>query len=355
MERNTLLIVDDAEINRAILCEAFRGTYNTLEAENGRQALDILFAHPGQIAAVLLDVVMPVMDGLSVLEEMSRRDMLPRTPVFLITTESSSETVSRAYQLGVVDVIPKPFNPSFILRRVGNILELYRHRLYLQDMVQQQTAQLQEQAEALRRNTFAIIETLSTAIEFRDCESGEHIKRIRDLTSLLLREIAQEYPEYGLTDETVELISEAAVMHDVGKIAIPDHILNKPGRLTDEEFEIMKTHPLRGCEVLDSVEALRRSEIYRYAYDICRHHHERYDGNGYPDHLAGDDITIWAQVVSLADVYDALVSERVYKRAYSHEKAMQMIHGGECGQFNPALLRIFDRVAGRVPQMLYCR
>lgn len=353
MERDTLLIVDDAEINRAILCEAFHGTYETLEAENGRQALDILYAAPGRIAAVLLDVVMPVMDGLAVLEEMSRRDMMTRIPVFLITAENSSETVSRAYQLGVVDVIPKPFNPDFILRRVGNILELYRHRLYLQDMVQQQTAQLQEQAEALRQNTFAIIETLSTAIEFRDCESGEHIKRIRDLTALLLRETAHEYPEYGLTDEIIELIAEAAVMHDVGKIAIPDQILNKPGRLTEEEFEIMKTHPLRGCEVLDNVEALRRSEIYRYAYDICRHHHERYDGGGYPDHLVGNDITIWAQVVSLADVYDALVSERVYKRAYPHDTAMRMIHNGECGQFNPALLRMFDRIADRVSQTLY--
>lgn len=347
MNRKTILVVDDAEINRGILAEAFKEEYDIVEAANGREALDRL-SDTENICAVLLDVYMPVLDGFAVLEHMAAQHMLERTPVFLVTAEGRGDMMERAYQLGVVDVIRKPFDPSFIRRRVGNILELYQHRLYLQDMVHQQTAQLEAQAAELKRNIFAIIETLSTAIEFRDCESGDHVNRIRMLTERLLSAYCEEHPEFKLSADTIELISEAAVMHDVGKIAIPDGILNKPGRLTTEEFETMKTHTLRGCELLDRVEGLRTSEIFSYAYDICRHHHERYDGRGYPDGLKGDEISLWAQVVSLADVYDALVNERVYKKAFSRETAIQMILRGECGTFSPAMLRVFERVARTV-------
>lgn len=352
-QRKKLLIVDDVELNRAVLAEAFHEEYEILEAENGQIALDCISAEASTLAAVLLDVLMPVLDGIAVLEWMASKNLLDRIPVFILTSETLGETIDKAYELGVVDVIPKPFNPVFIRRRLSNILELYRHRRDLQLMVQHQTAKIKEQADALRYNSFTIIETLSTAIEFRNSESGEHIKRIRDLTAMLLRVLAETHPRFELTHERIQLISEAAVMHDVGKISIPDQILGKPGRLYPEEFEIIKTHTLRGCEILDSVEQLRRSEIYQYAYDICRHHHERYDGHGYPDGLIGDEISIWAQVVSLADVYDALVSERVYKKAYSHDAAVHMICSGECGVFNPHLLQVLTSCAIDIQNQLY--
>ena len=208
---------------------------------------------------------------------------------------------------------------------------------------------LREQAEEIRSLNSSILETLATAIEFRDQESGEHVLRIRELTMLLLHEMMERYPQrYQFDEEELRLIGDAAVMHDLGKIAIPDQILNKPGKLTPEEFAIMKTHTTQGCILLDSVPQVRSNPVYDYAYDICRHHHERWNGRGYPDGLAGDEISIWAQVVALADVYDALVSERVYKKAFSHEKAVDMILNGECGVFNPELMECLREMAGEM-------
>ena len=351
--KKKLLIVDDVEVNRGILAEAFHNEYDILEAENGQEAWEIILAHRNNIAAVLLDLVMPVMDGVGVLERMTEHQLMEHIPVFLITAETLDDTLMRIYEMGVVDIIGKPFNPFFIRRRLSNIIELFQRREYLQEMVQEQMEKLDKQAKELRESNYSIIETLSTAIEFRDCESGEHVKRIRNLTSLFLTEIAAEHQEFGLDPEKIQLISEAAVMHDVGKISIPDYILNKPGKLTKQEFETMKEHTIRGCQLLDSVASLRNSEIYKYAYDICRHHHERWDGNGYPDHLKGDEISIWSQAVSLADVYDALVNERVYKRAYSREQAIHMIFNGECGIFNPLILDCFTRVKDKIDQKVY--
>lgn len=344
-KKRKLLIVDDIEMNRAILAESFHNQndkYEIIEAENGQDAWNLIQIYADSIVAVLLDLIMPVMDGFEVLEKMTEYGYMKRIPVILITTETLGETVERAFDMGVVDIIAKPFNPSFIQRRLDNTIELYRHREELQDIVDEQTKILKEQAKELKETNTAIIETLSTAIEFRDCESGEHVKRIRTLTEMILYELRHE--GYPLTENQIQAISDAAIMHDVGKIAIPDKILNKPGKLTSEEFEIMKQHTIWGCELLNSVERLRKSEIYQYAYDICRHHHERYDGNGYPDGLKGDEISIWAQVVSIADVYDALVNERVYKAAYTHQEAMSMINNGECGIFNPSLLKKFNEI-----------
>lgn len=342
--RQALLIADDIELNRFILSQAFCEEYDIIEAENGKEAWEKFLRYRTSIAAVLLDIVMPVMDGFGVLEKMAEHHMMDRVPVFLVTSETGDAQLERGFQMGVVDIIVKPFNPSFIRRRLGNILELYRHRLHLQEVVN-------AQEEKLRQTSSSIIDTLSTAIEFRDCESGEHVRRIRGVTAALLRCIAQENAQYHLTSGQIKLISDAAAMHDVGKISIPDQILNKPGRLTPEEFEIMKTHTVKGCSLLDSVEYLRDSELYEYCYDICRHHHERWDGNGYPDRLEGDQISIWSQAVSLADVYDALVSPRVYKPPYSHEEAMQMIMDGECGIFNPKMLDCLEEVSDEIHQM----
>lgn len=348
-----LVIVDDAEINRAILIEAFMDEYPYVEAENGLQAWEIISSSPNDIAAVLLDLVMPVMDGIEVLKRMVDSGLIEQIPVFLVTSETQDETVVKAFKMGVVDIIGKPFTPLFIKKRLGNIIELYYRRRFLQETVRQQTEKIEMQAKELQETNSAIIETLSTAIEFRDSDSGEHVKRIKWLTESLLSEIMESHPEFGLTPSQIQLISEASVMHDVGKIAIPDEILNKPGRFTVEEFEKMKLHTIKGCDILNSVDKLKNSDIYSYAYDICRHHHERWDGKGYPDKLIGNEITIWAQIVAIADVYDALVTERVYKKAYSHEVAVKMIQDGECGQFNPILMECFEKAADDINRKIY--
>lgn len=352
MEKNILLIVDDQEINRMLLSEIFTdGDYQIEEAANGQEALDLVEKYGDRIVAMLLDLMMPVMDGHELLRIMDDKGMLSSIPVFIITAESDTESHKKAYDLGAVDVIRKPFMPQFLKRRVRNVIEMYRMREQLLVIVEEQEVRLEEQARRLREQTeklmavnSSIIEMLATTIEFRDCESGEHVRRIRTLTLLLLRHYIRKHPDCGIGSDQLRLIADAAVLHDIGKIAIPDNILCKPGRLTPEEFAIMKEHTVRGCKILEQIPHLLDSNLYHYCYDICRHHHERWDGRGYPDGLKGDEIAIWAQVVALADVYDALVSERVYKAAYTHDQAVGMIVGGECGSFNPAVLTCFREV-----------
>lgn len=332
--RNTILIVDDMEINRAILAEGFKDGYHILEAENGQEAVDILKEND-DIAAVLLDIMMPVMDGLGVLREMKDNGLISHIPVFIITASDSEKTLMDAYNLGAVDIISKPFMMNFLKCRIGGVIELYRHRNELEEIVD-------EQVKTLNSINRSMVETLASVIEFRDCESGEHVKRISGITEVLMNAVSEMYPEYNYTQMEIEKIAMASVLHDVGKIAIPDGILNKPGRLTNEEFDIMKQHTTKGCEILESMPAgILDKEVYNYSYDICRHHHERWDGRGYPDGLKGDEISICAQIVAIADVYDALTSPRVYKAAFEHEKAVDMIFNGECGTFNPKLLEAF--------------
>lgn len=350
MKNKIVLIVDDVELNRVILREAFIENYTIMEATNGMEALEIIKHH--DIDVVLLDIVMPFMDGFEVLEEMKKYNLLERIPVFLITAETADDYLDKGYKLGAVDVITKPFNPSFIQRRIENIIELYSHRFHLQQTIDEQMKTMRFQEKELREANRSVIDTLSTAIEFRDCESGAHVSRIRNITRLLLRELRKNN-QCHFTDAEIDRIGDAAVMHDVGKISIPDSILNKPGRLTDEEYEIMKEHTIKGCELLENIEQLKKSELYNYCYDICRHHHERWDGKGYPDGLKGNEISLWAQVVSLADVFDALVSERVYKKAYSYQEAVKMINDGECGVFQPQLLKYFNQISQKIYQTLY--
>lgn len=334
--RATILIVDDVEINRTILSEIFKEDYNILEADNGLQAIEMINGSFG-ISAVLLDLIMPGINGLEVLKEMNKNGKTESIPVFLITAAESQKALMDGFQLGAVDVIMKPFMPNFIKCRINNVIELYAHRNKLEHIVA-------KQVERLNSINQSMVETLATVIEFRDCESGEHVKRIGRLTKILMTQVSEMYPEHHLPEIEIDKIVTSSILHDVGKISIPDRILNKPGRLTEEEFEIMKQHTVKGCEILRSIPDIIDAGVYKYSYDICRHHHERWDGRGYPDGLSGDDISIWAQVVSVADVYDALTAERVYKKAFSHEKAVQMIHDGECGIFNPKLLKAFDEV-----------
>ncbi len=337
-KKGIMLIVDDNEINRAILEEIFKREYEIEEAENGQECLEKLFQYKDSICAVLLDIMMPVMDGLEVLKILNKDGLLTQIPVFLITAETDSRTIQESYELGVMDIINKPVIPYLVQRRVDSVVELFEARKRLNNIVAIQQSEISHQAQKIIDLNMGMIEALSTAIEFRSCESGTHVRRIHDITYYML--VHTKLGD-GLTKEQIDLIALAAVMHDVGKIAVPDAILNKPGKLTAEEYEMIKTHTTQGAKLLEQIPQMRMHETYGYAHDIALHHHERWDGGGYPEGLKGNEISIWAQIVSLADVYDALVNKRVYKEAFAYEKALEMIQEGQCGQFNPKLLELF--------------
>ncbi len=335
-----LLIVDDEEINRTILANIFAPQYRILQAKDGMEGLAAIQEHGTCLSAVLLDVVMPHMDGIQVLREMKRQGLTQFVPVFLITADSAGSVMREAYDLGVMDVILKPVVPYLVRRRVNSVVELFQARRKLGAEVERQRDQLLLQAQRLAEMSMGMVEALATAIEFRSDESGEHVRRIRDITCYLLGETPLGH---GLSAAQIRLIGVGAVTHDVGKLSIPDAVLNKRGRLTAEEFQLMKTHTLKGAELLSTIPQMREHSAYAYAYDIALHHHERWDGRGYPHGLVGDQTPIWTQVVALADVYDALVSKRCYKEAYPPHTAMEMILEGQCGAFNPRLLGCLRR------------
>lgn len=340
-ERKKILIVDDEEVNREILKEMFRdGTYELIEAEDGEDAIFKL-DNNSNIVLVLLDIVMPVLDGFGVLEHMHERDLLDDIPVILITSEDALDSEDQAYSYGVADVIHKPFYPHIVKRRSKNIIELYQHKYHMEIRLKEQEEELRRKDKEIRENNEFMIDTLSSVVEARSAETGEHTRRIKYFTRIMLKYLRKYFPKYGITEEQVDEIARASALHDIGKIGIPDAILLKPGRLTPEEFEIMKTHTTIGCDVLEKSYRDQTSEFYRYCYDICRYHHERWDGKGYPDHLVGEEIPIYTQIVAIADVYDALVSPRVYKSAYANNIAYDMIMNGECGQFSPDVLECF--------------
>lgn len=343
MSRQQILIVDDEEVNRAILGEIFRDEYDIIEAPNGQEAIERL-GEDHDIVLVCLDVVMPIVDGFGVLEYMQENDLLHKIPVILITGESVASSEGRAYSYGVADVMHKPFYPHIVMRRSSNIIELYQNKLNMEQKLKEQEEKLLAQESQNRKNNEFMIDALSAVVEFRSLETGDHIKRIKYFTRILLKYMAKYFPKYGLTPEQIDRIAKAAALHDIGKIGISDAILLKPGRLTEEEFETMKEHTTIGCEILKSFQQSEEEddEFFQYCYDICRHHHERWDGNGYPDRLVGEEIPLCAQVVAIADVYDALVSNRVYKGAYANHVAYEMILGGECGQFAPDVLECFE-------------
>lgn len=329
-EKQKILIVDDSEMNRAILTGILDDGYDFLEAENGLQALDVLRAHR-DISLVLLDIVMPELDGFGVLSIMGEQRLIDQTPVIMISAESDSMLVERAYQLGATDYISRPFDKSVVRRRVINTLMLYGKQKHLMRMIT-------EQVYKREKSNLLMTGILSHIVEFRNAESGLHVQHIQTVSELLLRQLARKTDRYALTEDDIALISTASALHDIGKISIPDSILNKPGKLTAEEFEVVKTHAAVGASILQNLPLSQDEPLIQVAYQICRWHHERYDGRGYPDGLVGDQIPITAQVVSLADVYDALTGERCYKKAYPHETAVRMIQNGECGVFNPLLI-----------------
>lgn len=341
MDKQQILIVDDEEVNRAILNEMFRNEYETIEAANGQDAI-LQIEKNDNIVLILLDIVMPVMNGFKVLEYMQEHELLEEIPVILITSEAVQDSEDQAYAYGVADVMHKPFYPHIVKRRSKNIIELYQNKQNMKQRLKEQEEAILAQEQELRENNEFMIDSLSSVVEFRSAETGEHTRRIKYFTRIMLKYLMQYYPKYGLTPEHIDKIARASALHDIGKIGIPDAILLKPGRLTPEEFEIMKAHTTIGCDILEKSYRNRNSDFYRYCYEICRFHHERWDGNGYPDHLIGEEIPISAQVVAVADVYDALVSPRVYKSVYANNEAFDMIMNGECGQFSPDILDCFQ-------------
>jgi putative two-component system response regulator len=347
-EKLKLLVVDDVEINRMILSELFSGEFEVLEASNGLEALEIINSDASDLSIVLLDLLMPIMDGFGVLKDMNRSGRIKSIPVILVTSEDDDNMSLESYGLGVSDVMHKPFNAAIVTQRVKNVIELYAYKNHLEDKLVEQKEALIEQEGRIKQMNFSLIDTLSATVEFRNVESGKHIKRTRLLLKLIMENIRDQY---YFTDEQLELISSAAALHDVGKIAIPDAVLMKPGKLTTDEFDIMKTHTTKGAEILQALDLLQDKEYFQYCYDITRYHHERWDGRGYPDGLTGDNIPIWAQAAALVDVYDALTSKRVYKGAYTHEKAVDMILNGECGNFNPLLMVTLRRISPQLKQM----
>lgn len=347
-EANTVLIVDDDPVNRKVLGKIFSVYYQVEEAENGREGLNRLLAAPGDYCAVLLDVIMPELSGIDVVRYLNDRGMMDKIPVFLITAEQSTDVMKEAYRLGVMDVIRKPVVSYVVLRRVQSVIELFEARKHLSAVVEHQSIELLAQAEQIIQLNQGLIEALATAIEFRNEESGGHVQRISGITRVILENTGFGG---GLSKEEIDNITMASIMHDVGKITIPDAVLTKPGRLTAEEYEVMKSHTVKGVTILESIPPLKNTGIYDYACDIARHHHERWDGRGYPDGLAGDQISPWAQVVSLADVYDALSCRRVYKPPFPREKVLEMIRTGECGLFNPRLLDDFLAVENLLHSM----
>ena len=327
-EKPKILIADDSEINRALLKEILGDGYDYLEAEDGAAAVELMRQRT-DISLLLLDLMMPGMDGFDVLRVMKYHAWLDEIPVIVISAAEDTANIERAYDLGVADYIRRPFERIMILRRVKNILMLYAKQKRLTRLV---TDQVYEK----EHNSVLMISILSHVVEFRNSESGLHVLHIRTLTDLLLHQLVQKTDRYQLDESDIALISTASALHDIGKIVIPEEILNKPGRLTAEEFAIIKNHTVAGAQMLQAI--ARDEPLLQVAHAICRWHHERWDGNGYPDRLKGDEIPIAAQVVALADVYDALTSERCYKHAYDHDTALRMILNGECGAFNPLLL-----------------
>ena len=344
LNRKKILVVDDEELNRELLRQMFEDEYDVIAVEDGRQAILEIGKHMKDLVVILLDLIMPVLNGYQVLQVLNAERITDRIPVVLITAESGSETELSVYALGAASMVSKPFDPEIVRRSVHNIIALRNSAAEMEEIIESQQKLLNIQKQQIEAYNDNLLEAISNIVEFRNLESGTHTKRVKGYTRIIAQTYMQLYPEAGLTKHKIDTIAHASVTHDIGKISIPDSILLKPGRLTDEEREVMMTHTTKGCEILKLLqEDLHDSELLTVSYEICRHHHERDDGKGYPDGLKGDEIPLSAQLVSLADVYDALVSERCYKKPFDKETAYNMIMEGTCGVFSPKLLKCLEQ------------
>ena len=343
IKKQKILIVDDAKFNRDILKEILGDAYNYLEAENGKQAIQMIGENIG-IDLMLLDINMPQMNGFEVLKIMKRSQCIAETPVIMISSEDAVDTMRKAYELGITDYITRPFDSVIVKKRVQNTLGLYMNQKHLINVVYDQVYEKEE-------NNNIMIQIMSNILGSRNSESREHILHIKTATEMMLRQLVKVTDAYPLTEADIALITTASSLHDIGKIRIPEEVLNKPGRLTDEEFKIMKKHSELGAAIIKDMDFPQDHRLVHTAWEICRWHHERWDGKGYPDGLKGEEIPICAQVVSIVDVYDALTSDRCYKKAFDHDTAIQMILDGQCGQFNPILLKCLKELSTQLSKM----
>ena len=345
MNQKKILIADDSELNRALLVDMLEHDFSILEVSNGKETIAALQAHQGEIEVLLLDVVMPEMDGFEVLAAMNENHWIDDIPVIMISAETGSAYIDKAFKLGAVDYVSRPFVPNVIRRRIMNTVLLHTKK-------QQLMSVLADRFYRQEKNTELLVDILGHAVECRSGEGGTHMTHVSLVTGLLLQCLVGKTDRYHLEREDIEAIRMASGLHDIGKLQIPEEILTKPLSLTPEEYEIVKRHTQIGAKLITDLPIYQNERLVKYAIEICRWHHERWNGEGYPDGLKGDDIPIAAQVVSVADVYDALTSERCYKEAFSHEKSMRMIHSGDCGSFNPLLLECLDEIAGRLQKEL---
>lgn len=339
--KGSILIVDDEELERELLRQIFENDYNIIMASNGKEAINKLNKHFDSISIILLDLVMPVLNGYQVLQVLNSMNVFKDIPVAMVTSNSNSQMDIACYQMGAVAVVHKPFVAQVVRKRVDNIIELYQSSRQLRQTLKEQ----QQKLDVFYDN---LIDAISGIVEFRDLESGMHIKRVKGLTRIMAENYMKMYQDSGLTSQKIGIIVRASAIHDIGKISIPDSILLKPGPLTDDERLVMMSHTTKGCEILGLLTNVQDSEHFQVSYDICRHHHERYDGKGYPDGLKGDEIPLSAQLVSIVDVYDALVSKRVYKQPFSKDTAYNMILNGECGVFAPNILECFKHTRDQI-------
>lgn len=335
--RSKALIIDDVEMNREILSDILEQQYTVICAEDGQTAINVMEQQLDSLAVVLLDLVMPGMDGFGVLQTMGERGWIGEVPVLMITGETDAASEMRCLELGAQDYIYKPFNRTLVELRVRNAATLFDYKHSLEEKVTEQTAQLRSAYNRLQHQNESITDLLGSVVEARNQESGEHVHRVKMLTDVLTGYVLRNHPELGMTKSEAETIVITSVLHDVGKIMISDAVLLKPGKLTPEEFDLMKQHTIMGCTVLDNAKMSWDENYQRISREICHYHHEKWDGKGYPEGLKGDEIPISAQIVSLADCFDALTQKRVYKAAFPPDVAYKMIMDGACGAFSPLM------------------
>lgn len=344
--RNKIIILDNNDITRKALTNILCQEYNIVEVQSRDHALVVLKQSETEIAAILIDMFLSQNDGFAFLKSLQENSWDTQIPVIAVCTSSSIVTEKKLFSYGVAECIRQPFDDTLIKIKINNMVKLFQYQNELKETIRQQTERLKMQnrmlriqADFLKKSNLNIIDLLGTMAEYRNLESSQHIQRVKTYTKIIADEMMKCFPEKGLTSEIISIIVSASPLHDIGKIAIPDTILLKPGKLTDTEYEYMKSHTISGCEIIEDMKDSWSKEYSKISSEICRSHHERYDGNGYPDKLKGDDIPISAQIVSIADVYDALVNERVYKAAIPKEQAFLMIRNGECGTFSPELIQ----------------
>lgn len=353
-----VLIVDDKKNNQKVLADILKEEYEIIEAVNGAQAWEIILKERKSLSAVLLSLTVPGLNGFQILENMVQNNLMQSLPVIIISEDSQPETEGKCLELGVADFISKPFHDVVVKRRLFKIINDCKYKKNLEEKVENQMITLrkqykviQVQADKMQKKNDEIINIVGNVAEYRSLESGNHIRRVKQYTRILGEYVKDNYPEYGLTKEKLDIIVSASALHDIGKVAIPDSILLNPGRLTDDEFNYLRSHTLRGSELLEDFRNVWSEEYLKIGQEICRSHHERYDGKGYPDGLVGDEIPISAQLVSIVDVYDAMTNERFYKGALAIERVFYMITNGECGIFSPKLLEAFRKVKPKFEEM----